>query len=187
MGHKPFALTSCVAAVPAALLSYFLIVDGFLKHADKMNIRLLIMVAFTLFFSVAIALMPVGIFIYGRPRKKKMVESAKAKAGVPVAAPAISDGSSSEAEVMDFDSSADEVVLDSSDDAAVFDSDTDMVAEDDELELDDTTSFGTPVDGSDFELDDSDTFSEGSSEEFEDEVIFEDDEDEEPPARKKKR
>jgi len=182
--------------VPAALLSYFLIVDGFLKHADKMNIKLLIMVAFTLCLSAFIGLIPFGILVFGGPRKKKVANAAKVKEGA-IAAAAIS-GESSEADVMEFDSSADAAVLesmdevavlDSSDEAAVFDSDTDMVVDEAELELDDTTAFGTPVEGSEFELADSGTLSEGDSSEieFEDEVIFEDDDEDEPPAKKKRR
>lgn len=197
VGYKAFALTSCVAALPAAILSYVLVRYGFFQHSGDMNIKTLLMTAFTLALSMLIMFIPGGILVYGRPRKPK---AAKAAPKIAAAAVSSADESSEEASVAELGSSSDISMdaLNSSDEESLFESsdedilgsEPEIVSDEDDLELDATTAFSTPAKGSDLELADSDTFGDDEVSEFEeieDEVIFEDDDDDEPPSRKKKR
>lgn len=68
---------SLVAAVPAALLA-FLLVMAFLNHADAMGGTLNAVVGVALLAAVATALMPVGILIFGGPRGAAKPKAAKA-------------------------------------------------------------------------------------------------------------
>ncbi|MBC8116550.1 MAG: hypothetical protein H7062_19330 [Candidatus Saccharimonas sp.] len=74
MGRTQRALTSLVAAIPAGVLSYLLIMV-FLNQADSLNTTMMAFVGLTLLLSVAVALMPVILLIPGR--KKSAAEGDK--------------------------------------------------------------------------------------------------------------
>lgn len=69
---------SLVAAVPGGILA-FLLVMAFLSHADDMGGTLNGIVGFTLLCSVAAALMPVGIMLFGGPKGATKPKPAKEK------------------------------------------------------------------------------------------------------------
>lgn len=66
-----FALTSCVAAVPALLLCYCLVFYGFLTNTENMSVTLLGLTGFTWFLSSLVVILPFGIFFFGGPRRPK--------------------------------------------------------------------------------------------------------------------
>jgi hypothetical protein len=191
VGQKAFAATSLVGAVPAGILAYFIVMDGFLKNVSNMGGLMMFLVGATLGASLFVVVIPFGILLAGGSKKKK---AAAAK-------PAKSEDESEEASsaAVMADESEDDI-LETSGEAMVVDSDAEVsgemvssgeiAVEDDELDA--TTAFGAPVDA------DSDVFAEdavvedelednlATLDEIEDEVILEDEDDDEPKNKKKR-
>jgi hypothetical protein len=117
MGKMSFAVTSLVAAIPGGILCYLLVM-AFVSHAANLQLMSQIFIGLTLLCAATVALLPVGILIFGgRPAAKKSA----AATGKKSKAAAVSD---------------DEVVLDA-DDEEVLDADDDLEA---------TSSFEPVVD-----------------------------------------
>lgn len=64
MSKTSLALTSLVAALPAAYLTYIMVMT-FLSHAGGMPMGLTVLAGLTLLIAVALALMPAGVMIFG--------------------------------------------------------------------------------------------------------------------------
>ena len=77
MTKSQTALTSLVAAVPGGFLAYLLVM-AFLGHADQMGGMLNGVVGVALLCSIAAALTPVGIMLFGGPRTAKPKAKKKA-------------------------------------------------------------------------------------------------------------
>ena len=75
MGRTQRALTSLVAAIPAGVLTYLLVMV-FLNQADSLNTTMKIVVGLTLLASCAVAAMPLILLIPGK--KKSAAEGSKA-------------------------------------------------------------------------------------------------------------
>ncbi len=97
MGKVSFALTSLVAAIPGGFLCYLLVM-AFVSHAANLQLMSQIFVGLSLLCAGTVALMPVGILIFGgRSAAKKT--AAKTPAGKKSQAVADED----DAEVLDDD------------------------------------------------------------------------------------
>lgn len=189
MGRFAFALTSFSAAVPAGILSAFLVMC-FLNY--NLTLMPMLLVGGTLAFSSFVVMIPFGIMVFGGPKKKKtsVDKTAQKKDD---AAPA---GDASAVAVATEESQSD--ILQTSGEAMVVDSDSavdaqfDSSGEFDAEELEETSAFSSPLSSPDLESseasividDDLEDF--GGLEEIEDEVILED-EDEDPKSKKKRR
>jgi len=187
VGRLTFALTSLVAALPAAFLAFLLVSQGFLKNVSNMGPLLMIMVGGTLALSGFVVLVPAAIMVFGGPKTKKAAAEKPSKADEPAesSADVVADEDGSEVDILA--TSGEAKVIDSD---ADFSGDVESVAEYvSEPELDDTTAFGTPVESSEFteEVTLDEDFEEiGELDDIGDEVILED-EDDEPKSKKKRR
>ncbi len=187
MGRLTFALTSLVAALPAAFLAFLLVSQGFLKNVSNMGPLLMIMVGGTLALSGFVVLVPAAIMVFGGPKTKKAAAEKPLKADEPV---------ESSAAVVTDEEGSEVDILATSGEAKVVDAEADFSEELEvsgelisDAELDDTTAFGTPVESGEFteEVTLDEDFEEiGELEDIGDEVILED-EDEEPKSKKKRR
>lgn len=170
MTKSSSALMSLMAAIPGALLA-FLLVMAFLSHADKMGGTLNAVVGVALLASIATALMPVGILLFGGPKgpakpkaaKPPKPKKEKKRKGEPAAdeeldddAASLADADSSELvdDELDVEDSSDMVEsLDSEDElSSTEDADWDDSAASDEFEFDDSLSD----DEFEFDFDDED-------------------------------
>lgn len=164
MGKVSFALTSLVAAIPGGILCYLLVM-AFVSHAANLQLMSQIFVGLSLLCAGTVALMPVGILIFGgRPAGKKT--SAKAPAG-----------KKSQAAAND-------------DEEEILDADNDLQANDD---LEATSSFEPVVEGDDdftdaIEQDSNEMFLESADDlEAASEEIFDDFDDEEESKKTQKK
>jgi hypothetical protein len=179
VGRLTFALTSLVAALPAAFLAFLLVSQGFLKNVGNMGPLLMVMVGGTLALSGFVVLVPAAIMVFGGPKTKK--------AAPEKARPADEPAESSAAVVAEEDGSEVDILA-TSGEAKVVDADfsEEIEASDEflsEAELDDTTAFGAPVEANEFT---EEVTLEEDFDEIADEVILED-EDDEPKSKKKRR
>ncbi len=164
MGKVSFALTSLVAAIPGGFLCYLLVM-AFVSHAANLQLMSQIFVGLSLLCAGTVALMPVGILIFGgrSAGKKTAAKSPSGKKSQAV---------------------ADE------DDAEVLDADEDLEIEED---LEATSSFEPVVDGDDdftdaIEQDSNEMFLESADDlETASEEIFDDFDDEEDSKKTKKK
>jgi hypothetical protein len=171
VGRGSFALASFVAAVPAGLLT-FLLVMAFLNHVGNMTTVPMVLAGATLAISAFVTLMPAGLFVFGGPKKQKAAPSKAAKAGAK------------------GETSSEPSVAATSGAAETIKSDTEPPSAAVEKELEDTTVFEAAMSNPEIELRDSDTF--GSDEieqlpEIADEIVLEDEDDEDEPKRKRKK
>ena len=78
MGRTQRALTSLVAAIPAGVLTYLLVMV-FMHQADSLNTTLKIVVGLTLLASFVVAIMPVILIIPGRQKSAAADDKAEGK------------------------------------------------------------------------------------------------------------
>lgn len=159
MGRTQRALTSLVAAIPAGVLSYLLVMV-FLNRADSLTTMTQVLVGLTLLCSVLVTLMPFGILVFGGKKAAAVDDDDRPSASKK----AIDEEDSVEAE------SADDIeeLSDASTETSAFemdDSDADIMADSD----DEITSSSSSLD------------------EIETMEFDEDEEEEEAPKKRKKK
>lgn len=79
MGRTSVAAMSLIAAIPAAILG-FVLVMGFFQHSEDMPMMLAVVAGIALLTSAVIALTPVGILVFGGSREKRAAKPSKAAA-----------------------------------------------------------------------------------------------------------
>jgi hypothetical protein len=171
VGKTQRALTSLVAAIPAGVLTYLLVMV-FLSRADTLKTMTMIVAFLTLACAMLVTLMPIGLLVLGGRKTKSDDKPAAGAAG---------DESGEAALVEDADVEASDAEISSgdiSDSVEVSDSD---LEESDEFVMDDSDA--------DIMSDSSGEFSTGPASSLDeiDSVDFEDEEEEEPKPKKRKK
>lgn len=144
MSKTHLALTSLTAAVPAGLLA-FLIVSTFLSDSfDQMGGLLTVLAGLTLVVGSMVALMPVGILLFGpKSDKPKKEKASKASDDVVAVAPSSGELSAVDMDAADafsdaeMDASSSAFEMDEIDEDEVVVADDDMFDEDGSGEFDD--------------------------------------------------
>jgi hypothetical protein len=138
VGRTQRALTSLVAAIPAGLLTYLLVMV-FLNQAESLSTLLKIIVGVTLAASGFVAIMPIGLLIFGG--KKAAAEESEAATSKKSATIDIDDDAVEEVEVAEAEEASDGDSLfdvEESDDDIMADSDDEIASGSaDEIETDD--------------------------------------------------
>jgi len=183
VGRMQRAMTSLVAAIPAAFLLYLLVMV-FVTKADALKISMQIIAGVTLLLSAGIAAMPFFLLIPGRGEKSKEAAKNAAKAG---AAAAVAGGSdtnieSGVEEANILDSAVD--IVDAEDAESAIESEelaatSDFIMPSEEPGTEETSAFEMPAD-EDVSMDDFDSL----DNDFE---TVEIDDDEAPPKKGKRK
>ena len=168
MGKTQRALTSLVAAVPAGVLLYLLVMT-FLNRADSLNMMMKVVAGVTLACAFFVVLMPILLLVLGNRKAKEAVD--------------VDDSVAEAAVISNDDDDVADIEGDEASDAtvgALDESDADVDASD-EFEIDESDADIMSDSSGEFEA------GMGSSLDEIESVDFEDEEEEEPKPKKRKK